>query len=130
MATVAAVRQDIRYRDIFARWGGEEFMILLPGTDLDAAVSLAERLRISLEGMTFSSGAHVTGSFGVTQYHPGDTADTILVRVDGCLYRSKMEGKNRVCAETEYGGDPGEAASLYAGEDEGQTSLFYQRNNR
>lgn len=122
VSSVRAVREAIRSRDIFARWGGEEFMILLPGTPLPAAVSLAERLRHTVEGLRFPVGAHVTASFGVTQHQPGDTSDAILARVDGYLYRAKQEGKNRVWAGEAQA--PPEAGEDSPPEAEGQISLW------
>lgn len=110
VGSVDAVREGIRTRDIFARWGGEEFMILLPGTSLEAAAGLAERLRATIEGLEFPQGARTTASFGVTAYQPGDTTDSVIIRVDECMYRAKQEGKNRVCVST-----PPDAAQAQGG---------------
>lgn len=114
VASVDAVRGAIRSRDILARWGGEEFMILLPATPLDAAVNLAERLRSTIEQIPFAPDVHVTASFGVIQRQPGDTTDTMITRVDACMYRAKAEGRNRVCADPDGPGanGGGQAARL------------------
>lgn len=125
VASVEAVRGAIRSRDIFARWGGEEFMILLPGTPLDAAVSLAERLRALIEQLSFPLGGQVTASFGVTPYCPGDSSDTIITRVDGLMYRAKTEGKNRVCTDRDEPAAPPAMAV-----DEGQITLFPEEGRR
>ncbi len=86
----------IRATDLFARWGGEEFMVLAPGCDLNAARLLAEKLRVLLENRRFANVGQVTCSFGVAAYVPGDDADSLMRSVDRCLYRAKAAGRNRV----------------------------------
>lgn len=90
------VRERIRKTDIFARWGGEEFFILLPNTDLNGAVKLAEELRDRINQIEIPGGERVTASFGVTSYRPGDTAKDLRTRADSLLYKSKASGKNRI----------------------------------
>ena len=87
------VKVNIRRADIFGRWGGEEFLIILPLVQEPAA--FAEKLRKMVESTVFDKGIKVTISLGVTAYREGDTMDTILRRVDAGLYRAKREGKNR-----------------------------------
>jgi diguanylate cyclase (GGDEF)-like protein len=83
-----------RQGDTVARWGGEEFVAVLPETDLDGARRLAERLRLSVG--TVSLGAtRVSGSCGVASLVPGDTVDTLLAAADSALYRAKENGRNR-----------------------------------
>lgn len=91
-----AVGSTIRTTDLFARWGGEEFVVLLPGSDLDSAHQLAEKLRLLLENQPFPEVGQVTCSFGVAEYAPGDNADGLLKKVDLCLYQAKTSGRNRV----------------------------------
>ena len=86
----------IRAVDLFARWGGEEFAVLLPGSDIDAARVLAEKLRMLLENQPFPDVGHITCSFGVAEYAAGDDADAMLKKVDSALYRAKKTGRNRV----------------------------------
>lgn len=86
----------IRTTDLFARWGGEEFVVLLPGSGLDAARLLAEKLRVLLEKHPFPKIGQVTCSFGVTGYAPGDGLDGLMEKADFCLYRAKTSGRNRV----------------------------------
>lgn len=90
------VSHTIRTVDLFARWGGEEFVVLLPGGDLNAGRVLAEKLRMALEKQPFSDVGQVTCSFGVAELAPGDTADALIRKADHCLYRAKASGRNRV----------------------------------
>lgn len=92
------VAKCIRDTDIFARWGGEEFMILLPHTSLDDASILAERIRGRIEKDPFEKIGTVTSSFGVTQFVHPDTEETLTKRADRALYRAKQKGRNRVIA--------------------------------
>ncbi|HMZ07474.1 MAG TPA: histidine kinase N-terminal 7TM domain-containing protein [Anaerolineales bacterium] len=87
--------------DIFARLGGEEFVLMLPEIDQDLAASIAERLREALEKTVIRSGSHrfkVTVSMGVTEcgLQKDDTLDAMLSRADKALYRAKESGRNRV----------------------------------
>ncbi len=92
------VKEYIRETDIFARWGGEEFMILLPHTSLQNASKLAERIRHNIEKATFKKVGTVTASFGVTHYVLSDNEETFSKRVDRALYKAKQSGRNRVIA--------------------------------
>jgi diguanylate cyclase (GGDEF)-like protein len=93
LAQIAA--KYIRNTDLLARWGGEEFVILAPGLDGPAAYQAADKLRAVIEQATFGAVGTITCSFGVTQYFEGDTADTLVARVDSALYRAKTNGRNR-----------------------------------
>ena len=95
-ALVKVVQLSIRKVDILARWGGEEFMILAPEAALEASLELAERLRKEIEAHAFSNSEKITVSMGVTTYCEGDSADSIIKRVDNALYRAKENGRNRV----------------------------------
>lgn len=90
------VTKRIRKNDVLARWGGEEFMILLPGTVTDNATLFAEMLINELRVMKYSYGGTVTASFGVTGYRPGDTVDILLKRADQLVYQVKNEGRNGI----------------------------------
>lgn len=87
---------NIRKTDLFARWGGEEFVVLTPETDLQTAVNLAEKLRSLIADHDFPGVGHVTVSFGVTTLLAGDNADILLKRADQALLRAKNKGRNRV----------------------------------
>ncbi|NTW98515.1 MAG: GGDEF domain-containing response regulator [Geobacteraceae bacterium] len=90
------VSDCIRAHDIFARWGGEEFMVLIPKTDQSQACILAEKLRILLEAHDFSDGLQVTASFGITQFKAADHADSFTSRSDEAMYLAKKNGRNRI----------------------------------
>ncbi|MBL7002763.1 MAG: diguanylate cyclase [Gammaproteobacteria bacterium] len=89
-------RQAIRKTDILARWGGEEFMILLPETELSKIEIIAETLRTSIEQHYFKDVKQVTTSLGVTISKQKDSTESIIKRVDEALYESKENGRNRV----------------------------------
>ena len=78
------------------RWGGEEFMILLPDTDVKKASIIAELLRVSFATIDFGKAGFQTISLGVTQFIPDEEADTYCMRVDTALYQGKRNGKNQV----------------------------------
>ena len=90
------VTARIREPDTLARWGGEEFILILPETDLDGALELAERLRRAVDDEPVADAGRVTISQGVTTMEPGDDADSVLKRLDNALYRAKEAGRNTV----------------------------------
>jgi diguanylate cyclase (GGDEF)-like protein len=90
------VKQNIRAVDVAARWGGEEFMVMMPQSALDVARSAAERLRLAIASHSFDQVGEVTASFGVTAFVPEDDSNSLLKRVDDALYRAKELGRNRV----------------------------------
>ncbi len=92
----ALLKQQIRDSDVVARWGGEEFMILLPNTTLDSARKMAESLRQRVEIHPFGEGMNVTCSIGVAEYMQGEKEDSLLKRVDEQLYKAKNNGRNQV----------------------------------
>jgi len=98
---VADVFKDAMRRrlDWVARFGGEEFVIVLPDTDIGRAVAIAERLRQAIETTRLSHSGHeirVTASFGVAECLETDDAASLLARADTMLYRAKQAGRNRV----------------------------------
>jgi len=88
------VQDKIRSFDKFGRWGGEEFLIICPRTDLNGALILAEKLRASIE-----STIQQTASFGVTAFQANDTIDSMLHRADKALYQAKDNGRNQVASQ-------------------------------
>jgi diguanylate cyclase (GGDEF)-like protein len=92
------VKKSIRDGDIFARWGGEEFVILLPGTDIKMAIKIADKIRNIIKEYTFDTVKKITCSFGVTSYQAEDTQDTFIKRADKALYYSKENGRDKVTA--------------------------------
>ncbi|MFO8044909.1 MAG: diguanylate cyclase, partial [Halomonas sp.] len=89
------VQKRLRKTDLLARWGGDEFTLLLPDTPLQGACQLAERLRADVEDADMP-GPGVTISIGLVGFKDGDSARDLLLRVDGALYRAKHAGRNRV----------------------------------
>lgn len=90
--------ESIRESDILARWGGEEFVVLAPQTDLDGAEKLAEKLRSVLEKSHVEPFGVVTGSFGVTAYTNNESFETWYKRTDKAMYLAKTSGRN--CVKT------------------------------
>ena len=88
--------ETIRQADTLARWGGEEFMVLLPRTDGDMAYTMGERLRKCIAEHVFADADHLTVSVGVTSLGQVDTIDSLLKRVDEALYTAKKSGRNLV----------------------------------
>ena len=90
---------NIRSVDRFGRYGGEEFLLILPDTDETSAVQMLDRLRgiiAELDWSAFSSGMRVTISAGVAMLRANEISDTLLARADGALYASKARGRNRI----------------------------------
>ncbi len=85
---------EIRQTDIFARWGGEEFTLLVPNIDLAKAGCFLEKLRKLIENHQFSIGHSITCSFGCTMYVPGESSESFLDRADAALYQAKNKGRN------------------------------------
>lgn len=98
LCTFAGLLQGlVRDCDLAARLGGEEFVVLLPQTKLDAATASAERLRVATRQMRATGfPENISASFGVTNYRLGDTIHTMLKRVDQALYAAKSGGRDRV----------------------------------
>jgi diguanylate cyclase len=101
------MRGELREADTVARWGGEEFALLLPATDLATAAQVCERVRTHLAGrrltnrQTGQTVGRVTVSMGLAAYAYGEPLDTLLKRADTSLYAAKSAGRNRVTTEAE-----------------------------
>ncbi len=91
-----SVMTHTRDRDLLGRWGGEEFIIVIPETDPRGLTVLAEKVRKSIEDENFDIPETVTVSMGASTIKPGDTELSLLERVDEALYISKLSGKNKV----------------------------------
>lgn len=93
----------IRTSDFLARWGGEEFIILAPGSGGPMAFQAAEKLRDAVGQVIFEQVGTVTCSFGVAQWVPGETAADFVARADEALYRAKANGRNQVVLASQSG---------------------------
>lgn len=94
-AVTRTVREKLRITDIFARWGGEEFALLLPDTAETHAHRLAERIREHVAALPLPPAGHVTISCGLTELRADDAHDAVVQRADEALYRAKRSGRNR-----------------------------------
>jgi two-component system cell cycle response regulator len=96
------LRATLREADVAGRWGGEEFILVLPGTEIGGAVRLAERVRAELRNrpMLAPDGTPIgiTASFGVAAFPQAPTEDKLIVAADAALYAAKRAGKDRVGA--------------------------------
>ncbi len=104
-AFAGALRKTVRESDVAGRWGGEEFALVLSGTDAAGGARLAERARVAIEGREVKMGngevVSVTASFGVAAYPESQELGEILAAADSALYAAKGAGKNRVVVSAE-----------------------------
>jgi diguanylate cyclase (GGDEF)-like protein len=95
------VTEALRNSDLFFRLGGEEFVCLLPSTQIEGANILAERIRLGIENSVCHFNEHqieLTVSIGVAQYNTGESATNFIDRADKALYSAKNSGRNQVKA--------------------------------
>ena len=90
------VQNSVRITDVFARWGGEEFVLLLPETDLDGAKIVATNLRNLIKIQNFDEIGKLTCSFGVGEYSGNESTEEFFKRIDKALYEAKEGGRDRV----------------------------------
>ncbi len=92
------VNNNIRNSDFFGRWGGEEFLIILPETNKEKAINVAYILKNKINSSDFNIERNISCSFGVSQFEETDSADSLLTRADNAMYYVKRNGKNDVKA--------------------------------
>jgi diguanylate cyclase (GGDEF)-like protein len=90
------VTNNIRHKDLFARWGGEEFVLLCNDTPLDEAALIAEKLREIIAQHSFEKDLKITSSFGVSTLKPHQTIEQLFSTADKALYQAKDRGRNKV----------------------------------
>ncbi len=93
------VRSMARSSDIFARWGGEEFVILQMDTPFEGTIAFAERLRKEIEHTLFKDVGHITISLGLAQYNGSESIESFIKKADDSMYEAKKQGKNRVVVD-------------------------------
>lgn len=102
-AVAQVLKENVKGRDTAVRYGGEEFIVLLPDTPLEGARALAEKLRRTIEGGRIKKGgsedvsAKITISLGAARYIPGESPALFIERADKALYVAKNGGRNQVC---------------------------------
>jgi diguanylate cyclase (GGDEF)-like protein len=92
-------KTTLRAGDVFARWGGEEFLLLLPDSSIEQGFKCLERMRAAVAGTSFEHfcpGHQVTISAGVTDLHPEDRLEEAIERADQAMYKAKQQGRNQV----------------------------------
>lgn len=101
LITVAnTLKSSLRKKDLIARWGGEEFVIMLQNVTVDEAEAIIEKVRVNLENTKIKTNSdqeiNLTASFGLTKYIPGEITCNTFKRVDDALYEAKKSGRNRI----------------------------------
>lgn len=96
------IKKELGEKDIFARWGGEEFLILLKSERSEETIRRVEAMRKGIEGFAFDTIDHLTASFGVAWYRHDDDSSSLLNRADKALYKAKTSGKNKIIVNAPY----------------------------
>lgn len=94
------IRNSVRVTDLPGRWGGEEFLVLIPNTPAEQAVTLAEKLRRTIAERRFPCERTVSASIGIADHQNTETLEDMLRRADTALYKAKQAGRNRVVIAT------------------------------
>lgn len=95
-AVAREIQRNLRDDDVGCRWGGEEFVVILPNTGIEAAHKIAERLRECIESLAVNIPRQITASFGVAKHLHQETFKETLERADAALYKAKHNGRNQV----------------------------------
>ena len=96
VSVASTLTAQLRASDTIGRWGGEEFLVVLPHTDVPTAERIAENLRVAVGALDHPICGPVTASFGVTVYRDGDDTPRLVSRADRAMYGAKQLGRNRV----------------------------------
>ena len=90
------IMDDKRSSDLIYRYGGEEFFLVLPDTDIKGAVKAAQRLHQLISELVIPKAGHISVSMGVVEYHSQETIDDVIKRVDNLMYQAKKAGRNQI----------------------------------
>ena len=93
-----SIAKRLREVDFFGRYGGEEFVVILPETSLEKAVAVLEKIRAEIANTAFNykdEPLAITLSMGITEFRAGDTTESVFSRADRALYSAKASGRNR-----------------------------------
>jgi diguanylate cyclase (GGDEF)-like protein/PAS domain S-box-containing protein len=90
------LKTNVRDSDIVGRWGGEEFLIILPHSTIEDAIHLAEKLQNLINSFEFTKVGFKTASFGISEFHTGISSEQLLDNADKALYKSKNNGRNQI----------------------------------
>jgi diguanylate cyclase (GGDEF)-like protein len=93
---VTRMRKHLREKDIISRWGGDEFVVLMPEADLQTSLQLIEKIRASITGDIFPGGVSTSCSFGIAEMEKDSTFPSLLFAADQLMYDGKKKGKNRI----------------------------------
>jgi diguanylate cyclase (GGDEF)-like protein len=97
VAFAAIFEKHVRKSDVVGRWGGEEFMVVFPSTNVEQAKIIVEKIRQAVSQYSFPVAGHLTASFGISTFKKEESLLTTLNEADKALYRAKESGRNRVC---------------------------------
>ena len=96
LSVVNIIKESLKEGHIFGRWGGEEFVYIIPDVDEKTAVEFAESIRKKIDEICFVTVKHITISLGVTLAKPNDTIASFVKRADDAVYEAKENGRNQV----------------------------------
>ena len=96
MEIAQVLESNVRKTDIIGRWGGEEFMVICPETELAGGIALADKIRIKIRNYHFTADTKITVSIGVSELEPGQNIDSLIQSVDVKLYLAKNQGRDQV----------------------------------
>ena len=92
-----AILENTRLTDACGRWGGEEFIVICPETDMAGALQLANTIQVALSEIEFPNQVEVTVSIGIATAQENDNQDSLISRADTFMYQAKQSGRNTVC---------------------------------
>ncbi len=101
VSLASVLKENTRNTDIAGRWGGEEFLIIVPQTDGEMCLLITEKLREAMKSCIYQTGEQVTASFGVTEFQKNDSVSLLIKKADQALYEAKKGGRDKVVLYTD-----------------------------